>query len=383
MITINTNPAANSSAQDNLWHVVTTDVTGQSDFRFVFDVWVNGVQKVRVKQFPEPGTSKGYFDAAPVVRNEFTYEWFEPLQTPYGSQPDASGQMALTYDLRVGEDYSGITTINDASGQTKVYNYAPPLWGRRVVNIGDKLNKWLTNRPLVINAGTNDNIFLPFYTNDTTLQIECRTYDGSNAQIDFESDPATTACPDGFIQANIGPAAIMAALPITIANGVKYYTVNFKGFETVQVNLICQPKYTTVPLHFVNRWGMYDTMLFDLVSRLTMDVERKGYERRDHRFSGNSVTYYDSNNVYHEGNINHINKAMFAYKLTADALSDAEWQWAAELIYSPRVLMEVDGYYYPVTIKTTNYEFSKWINNKLRAFEIEVNVNQDRYSHLR
>ena len=122
MITINTNPSANSSAQDNLWHVVTTDVTGQSDFRFVFDVWVNGVQKVRVKQFPEPGTSKGYFDAAPVVRNEFTYEWFEPLQTPYGSQPDARGQMALTYDLRVGEDYSGITTINDASGQRSLEN---------------------------------------------------------------------------------------------------------------------------------------------------------------------------------------------------------------------------------------------------------------------
>lgn len=383
MITINTNPSANSSAQDALWHVATTDVTGQSDFKFVFDVWVNGVQKVRVKQFPEPGTSKGYFDAGPVVRNEFNYEWFEPLNTPYGSQPDASGQMALTYELRVGEDYSGVTYVNEASGTTKVYNYAPPLWGRRKVNIGDKLNKWLTNRPLVINAGQNDNIFIPFYTNDTTLQIECRTYDGSNAQIAFESDPATTACPDGFIQANIGPAAIMAALPITIGNGVKYYDVNFKGFETVRVVLTCNPKYETIPLHFVNRWGMYDTMLFDLVSRLTMDVERKGYERRDHRFDGNSVTYYDSNNVYHEGKINHINKAMFTYKLTADALSDAEWHWAAELIYSPRILMKLDGDFYPVTIKTTNYEFSKWINNKLRAFEIEVNVNQDRYSHLR
>lgn len=382
MITINTNPAANSSAQDALWHVVTTDVTGQTDFKFVFDIFVNGVQKVRVKQYPEPGTFKGYFDAGPVIKNEFTYEWFEPLNTPYGSQPDASGQMALTYQLRVGEDYSGITTLNQASGNTTVYNYTPPLFKRRIININDKLNKWLTNRPLVINAKLNDNIFIPFKTNDTTLRIQCSTYDASNTLIATQSDATTTACAGGYIQSNIGSAAIMAELPITINSAVKYYTVNFEGFETVRVNLICQPKYTTIPLHFINQWGMYDTMLFDLVSRLTLDVERVGFERRDFRFDGNSVTYYD-NNIYHEGKINHLNKSTYSYRLTADMLTDEEWQWAAELIYSPRVLMEIDSYYYPVTIKNTNYEFSKYVNNKLRPLEIDVNVNQDRYSHLR
>lgn len=382
MITINTNPSGNSSVQDALWHVVTTDVTGQTDFKFVFDIFINGEQKVRVKQYPEPGTLKGYFDAGTIVRNEFTYEWFVPTESPYGSQPDASGQMALTYQLRVGEDYSGITTLNMASGNTKVFNYAPPLFKRRIINIGDKLNKWLTNRPLVINAKLGDNIFIPFHTNDTTLRIQCSTYDSSNTLIATESDATTQSCQDGFIQSNIGSNAIMNELPITINSAVKYYTVNFEGFDSVRVNLICQPKYNTIPLHFVNRWGMYDTLLFDLVSRLSMDVERKGFEKRDYRFSGNNVTYYD-NFMYHEGKINHLNKAAFTYRLTADALTDAEWEWAAELIYSPKILMEIDGYYYPVTIKNTNYEFSKWINNKLRPLELDVNVNQDRYSHLR
>lgn len=74
---------------------------------------------------------------------------------------------------------------------------------------------------------------------------------------------------------------------------------------------------------------------------------------------------------------------MFTYALTMDAPTDAEYDWLYQLLLSPQIYAEIDGYYYPVTMKTSAYEFSKIINNRLRAFEIEIEVNQTRYSHAR
>jgi hypothetical protein len=107
--------------------------------KYVFDVYVNGVQKIRVKQFPEPITGKAYFDAGAVVRNSMTYQWFEPTNvSAYVYEPNLSGEIGLTYNLQVGEDISGITTANLASGNTTVFNWSPPMFLRTEVNIGYK-----------------------------------------------------------------------------------------------------------------------------------------------------------------------------------------------------------------------------------------------------
>jgi hypothetical protein len=127
---------------------------------------------------------------------------------------------------------------------------------------------------------------------------------------------------------------------------------------------------------------MFDTAKFGLVSKLTMDIERKGFEKRDYSLGSNAVTYY-TNNKYNESKINYQNKKDYSYKLTMDAPTDEEYQWLAELVASPQIYFEKDGYYYPVTIKATNYEFSKYVNNRLRVFEVEIEMNQTRYSQLR
>jgi hypothetical protein len=63
--------------------------------------------------------------------------------------------------------------------------------------------------------------------------------------------------------------------------------------------------------------------------------------------------------------------------------TDEEYEWLAELISSPKIYLEIEGYYYPVTIKNTNYEYSTNQNNGLKALEIEVELNQTRYGFLR
>jgi hypothetical protein len=377
-------PSGEPSVQDSLWHVVSSDNVAGQDFKFVFDIFVGGVQQVRVKQFPDPTTSNGYFDAGPIVRNGFTYNWFVPENATddvYLCQPSASGQISQLYQIRFGEDVSGITTSNLASGEVRAYNWAPPAFKRKTFDSTTKLNKFYTNRPTGARINTGAKLLIPFKT-DATLTLKVDTYNQSNALIATTTDGSTYAN-GGYVQLDIGTAAINARLGTIITDAVKYYDVYFNTFDKFRVVLSCNPKYSPTNLYFLNKWGMYDTATFDLLSRLTSDVERKAFTQRDFRQGPSSVTYFDSNNVYNETKTNYENREVLSLRLTMDAPTDNEFTWLSELITSPQIYMEQDGYYYPVTLKNNTYEYSKYINNRLRPFEVDIDINQTRQRQLR
>jgi hypothetical protein len=385
-IIINSSPSGEPSVQDEMWWVVSSDNSGQTDFRYVFDVYTKGQQRIRVKLYPDPVTGKGYFDAGSIVRNDFSYEWFVPVNPDeriYLCQPNVSGEIALDYIIQVGEDVSGVATLNMASGQTRAYNWVPPAFQRRVNDATIMNEKWYTNRPLYANVGYNEKLLIPIKPS-IAIVMQVDVYDQSNHKTSYNDPNLIPYQNSGFIQLDIGPQVLNIRFADTIIKpDTKYYEVSFNAEAgKFRVNLTCNPKYKPFSLYFLNHWGMFDTARFGLVSKLTKDVERKQYEQRDYR-QGAGVTYFNENKVYHESRVNYQSINVFSYRLTMDAPTDAEWQWLAEVIDSPQIYAEIDGYYYPVTIKNSNYEYSTYINNKLRPFEIDIDVNQSRNSYLR
>jgi hypothetical protein len=388
------NPSGYPSAQDNLWSIAYSSNSGQVDFKYVFDVFVDSVQLVRTKVFPEPSNGRGYFDAMPVVSNEITYGWFTPRsandsEASWLTQSDTLNEKI--YQIRVGEDYSGTTFLNLASGNVTAYNYSAPLFKRRQINIGQKLNNWLTNRPLRIKAKTTDKILIPFY-GSTLNHINVVPYNASNvALFGFAYNTNT---PKKYSELDIGVEALNRITQSNysfnvITSQVAYYLVNMQNTGAtllspiIRVDIDCNPMYTPINLYFINAYGMFDTARFNLASRLTMDVERKTFEQRNYTLNNSSVDYYDANNVYNESKINYGSKSNHSYKLTMDFPSDAEYIWLAELIVSPQIYAEIDGNYYPVSIKANNYEYSTYTNNRLRALEIDIDLNQTRYNFKR
>jgi hypothetical protein len=87
--------------------------------------------------------------------------------------------------------------------------------------------------------------------------------------------------------------------------------------------------------------------------------------------------------VYKESKINYSSKTNWTYKLTMDYPSDENYEWLSELILSPQIYAEIDGDCYPVTIKNTNYEYNQARVNGLKPLEIEIELNQTRYSFTR
>ncbi len=369
-------PSGSPSVQDSLWHVFNSSASGQTDFKYVMDIYTGGVQQVRVKLYPEPSNGKGYFDAGPIVRNTMTYEWLTPNNNVLMCEPNVSGQIAQSYTYQIGEDYSGVTTLNLASGTVSAYNWTAPLFKRKVSDISTYNGGALTNRPSTISASLTDNIYIG------AKEISggfIRTYDSNNNLVQTRGFTFEIMKP--FVQLNIGAPAFNSTTPI-VFESTKYYLVTL-GTSTIRVDLECNPKYTSYNLHFMNHLGMFDTAKFALASRLTMEVMRKNFEKRDYTLGSSSVSYYDSNNKYVSSKVNYLNKKDHSYKLTMDAPTDAEYEWLNELIDSPQIYFEFEGYFYPVSLKATNYEYSKYVNNRLRVFEVEIDLNQTRYSQLR
>ena len=368
-------PSGSPSVQDTLWHIFDSSITS-ADLKYVVDLYVGGVQQVRVKLYPEPVTGIGYFDAGPIVRNTMTYQWLTPNTNVLMCEPNVSGQIGQTYQYRIGEETSGVTTLNLASGNVTAYNYVAPTFERKVTDLSAYNGKALSNRPNEINAALGDNIYLGV---KDVAGFVVSTYNFSNVKIADTTDSLGNT--KSFGQLNVGSPALNNPTAV-ITSSVKYYTITI-GTSIYRVNIECNPKYTSYNLHFMNHLGMFDTAKFDLASRLTMDVQRKSFEKRDYTLGASSVTYYDSNKKYVDSKVNYLNKKDHAYKLTMNAPTDDQYEWLAELIDSPQVYFELDGYFYPVSIRNTNFEYSKYVNNRLRVFEVEIDINQTRFSQLR
>lgn len=405
----NGQPGQYQSLQDDIWWIVESDNVANTDFKYVFDIYVGGVLKTRIKQYPEPSNDYGYCNVANVVRNSMLYNSFNVESNAY--EPS----MSVTYEVKFGEEYGGSTYLNlDETGNVKAYNFRPDLFNRTNLAFGYtqiselfdlKSVSFLTDRSKTFNVDFNKTTFITYFNSQNSANVtrDIVYYNAYGAVLD------TFSATDSSLNVEFLQYSLRNGYNMTVPAGTEYiiFTItNDNDFtDTIRLNKICNPKYETTAVHFMNRWGAFESLHFDLVSRLTMDIERKSFEKRDYKFGNNSpqgagypeVTYYDTEtydsdrriNVGIESKINYSNKMNWSYRLTANALNDNDYKWASQLLNSPQIYMEIDSpeynnkWFYPVTIKATNFEYSKYVNNRQRALEIDFEMNQTRYSHLR
>lgn len=405
-ITVVETPISNSSAHDDLWHVVESTNSQQVDFKYVFDLYVDNVQLIRAKVYPNPSDSLGYFNVSNIISNEMKFDWFVPNGNFVMKELNDSGEIYLSYDYKIGEDVAGITTLNMESGTVVVANCTPNLFGRRLTGTSSFLNtnqnKYKTSREKTGKSNYGEDFYIGIDGHSTdTLEFRLKQYSSSNTLLSTTviTFPASTT--SNFFQLNISPDAINQGVPASgniFSASCSYYDLEVWNTtanpdllkDTFRIYFDCNMKYEVINLHFLNNFGLFDTARFTCVSKLSMDVQRKTFEQPDYRFNA-GVKFYDNiypydgtvNKQYYESKVNYGSQYQWSYKLTMDFPSDQDYEWLAELIMSPQVWAEfrtetAEKQYYPVSIKATNYEYSKHINNGLRAFEVEIDMNQKR-----
>ena len=100
-ITINSQPATFPSMHEDLWFVASSNNVGTTNFKFVYDIYINGSQVSRNKIFPSPSAdgSYGVFNASPVVRSYVT-NYFEPSGTTVLMA--SNDKIKVDYQVRIG-----------------------------------------------------------------------------------------------------------------------------------------------------------------------------------------------------------------------------------------------------------------------------------------
>ena len=395
-ITINSVPATYPSMHDDLWFVASSTNVGVTNFKFVYDVYINGAQVSRNKIFPSPSAegSYGVFNASPMVRAYVT-NYFEPS----GSSVlvASNDKIKVDYQVRIGEEVSGAVIPNLASGFYSAYNYYAPLFGDIFTENGDI--------PLVL-SNYYDNLLIENYTDDWLSDR-----DNSDITIEYGDQFFITflkitggsyklwvqpTSEDGTLGTAVSGALTMAgqfnlfnfqAAAINAWHGSDIITENTYGYNVyitlgsavtrvLRFRQVCNPKYRQYNLHFLNRLGGYDTMAFRLVNKRRSEFQRSSYRRNPYQLSNGQMTNIDTYNKYNETTYNYAIQHTDYYMLTSDWVNDQDYAWLAQLIASPIVYMEVQGAFFPVTIRNTNYQYKYKVSDRLFNFDLEVEVGK-------
>jgi hypothetical protein len=95
------------------------------------------------------------------------------------------------------------------------------------------------------------------------------------------------------------------------------------------------------------------------------------------------MTNIDAYNKYNETTYNFAIQHSDYYMLTSDYLLDQDYAWLAQLVASPIVYMEVQGAFFPVTIRNTNYQYKYKVTDRLFNFDLEVEIGKYLNSQFR
>ena len=395
-ITINSTPATYPTMHEDLWFVASSTNVGTTNFKFVYDIYINNAQVSRNKIYPSPSAdgSYGVFNASPMVRAYVT-NYFEPS----GSSVlvASNDKIKVDYQVKIGEEVSGAVIPNLASGSYSAYNYYSPLFGDIFTENG--------NVPLVL-SNYYDNLLIENYTDDwlsdrdnsditieygdqffiTFLKITGGSY-SLWVQPTNEDGTFGTAVSGGITMSgefnlfNFQAAAINTFFGSTIITENTYgYNVYITlGAATTRIlrfRQVCNPKYRQYNLHFLNRLGGYDTMAFRLVNRRRSEFQRTSYRRNPYQLSNGAMTNIDTYNKYNETTYNFAIQHSDYYNLTSDWLQDQDYAWLAQLVASSIVYMEVQGAFFPITIRNTNYQYKYQIADGIFNFDLEIEVGK-------
>jgi len=390
-IAINSSPAAYSSIHAPLYYVVGSNNNLQTNFKYVCDVYVDGSLVTRLKSFPQPISTKGIFNIAPIVRNYWN-SYFKPNISSFSAFPYTGSDIYVPFEVKFGEEYGGVLYTNLETSTGRAYNYSFDYLYNPTSDAFLSASRYdssyagfyLTNRDKtqiqfpysLLTTGTLYTSFLSDAENTTkNLSLDIVVTDGT-----VNTYTGSTISWKDYALIDISPRALNTYIGTTIIDGnTKYYDVRVKiagvQVDTMRVNLTCT-QYDIIPLHFLNAVGGYETFHFSLVNRQSRSVERKSFERLNYEYES-ATTSMDNVDAYgrlYGGTIPFATQQKVTYKLISDWINFTDYNWIKELISSPEVYMERNNQFIPVVVGTNNWSEKKRFADKTFNLELDIEL---------
>ena len=188
---------------------------------------------------------------------------------------------------------------------------------------------------------------------------------------------STTATSGQISQYPIGPE--QSGFPI-INPSLTYYTVQAYNGSTplgtpVKYDITCKQKYPNVRIKWKNRYGQFDWMNFDLVSRESFSTERKTYQPTIGTWESSTLTYQR----YDTANQAYIVDSKQGLSVNSNWLDDAYNEILKQLLVSDEIYWiydEANSLIRPLAIVTQNIVFKTGVVDKLVQYQFDFQYGQ-------
>jgi hypothetical protein len=381
-ITIYDEPQLIASAGNPLVFTFSSNQTAQPNFSFVVEVYIDGQLRLTQEVFRQFNTL-GRIDVCEAVQSVVA----NPEITT-AIEYNATNSM-VEYYIKVYEKYGSTPTIQDDDTSATLLAFNGALEYREWVNFNyDDYDPWQTNYAKFLTyfprskralCGMEENFYLGYFeqTGAQTATLVVNLFDINGSNIAFGSYNITES---EFVILNVGPQVIIdnTAINQVDFDDCYYYTVYVELTDiatetfTIYMDLDCK-RYDTYRLHWLNKFGSFDSFTFSLVSTEAANVQSYGYQRDPGVWDDTSYTYP----LYAGQAINFAKTKTETLTLNSDWINQDIQQWLVKSLYdSPLVYLERENgtEFEPVKVTNSNYT----LKQRRRDGLIQETVNIDR-----
>jgi hypothetical protein len=385
-ITIQQNPQAFTTASNPVIYTFESDETAQLNFSYIVELFIDGALHSTHQVFPQ-SAQYAKFNASEAVRSTLS----SPLIT--------NGTLTTNYNMAISKVYIKVfekygtpplIQLNAMSNVIFVFNGAlrhPEFinWNYQDYNV-DTNNVltpgvlFLTSWPRTRNyfCGLTENIFLGFISADTSFNVRFRLKDATGGTIATDLISLTF---NNLTVIDCSPSTIIANTSITALDfaGAAYYEVIARGTgvginngssETFKIYIDNEcHRYETRRLHWLNKFGVWDSFTFTLVSTESTKVSGLTYEREKGIWDGANYNYP----LYQGQATTYAKTAKDTLILNSDWINEEVQKWLVRELYeSPNVYLEQGENFEPVNVVNSGYQFKQRRINGLIQEVVEI-----------
>ena len=371
-VTIYDEPQLISPAGNPLMFTFSSDETGQDNFSFIIEVYVNSVLHSTHQVFRQFGTLSK-FDCSGILASTLS----SPLIVD-GTLTTFYDSAINEYNIIVYEKYGATPAIQANATSSTRYAFNGSLRHQDWIDFDYQDHNADTNNsttPITFLSdfpsgnkffcGLEERMFLGIFCLDTGVNLRVRLYNSSNTQIATDLVALTLS---DLIVIDASPSTIISETSITQGNfdAAAYYTIearptgagaNLGASQAFRIDIDTECKrYETRRLHWLNKYGVWDSFTFSLVSIDSSTVQSNGYQREKGVWDNTSYTYP----LYQGEKTTFAKTASDQLILNSDFIKQDVQQWLVRGLYeSPVVYLEVeDGTEFePVNVTNSNYQF--------------------------
>jgi len=143
----------------------------------------------------------------------------------------------------------------------------------------------------------------------------------------------------------------------------------------IRFNVVCNEKYPNVRIKWKNRYGQFDYLNFNLVSRQSFETTKRTYQPQLGSWEGTSLSYKD----YDSGVQNYISDSKQMLSVNTNWLTEDYNDILKQLMVSDEIYWVYDEpttKVRPLTISTSNIVFKTGVVDKLIQYQFDFDFGQ-------